>query len=298
MLTFVAIVVDGLVYASWLFIVALGLTLIFGVMRILNVAHGALYSVGAYTAASMIGAYFERGYPAALSYAVLLLAAIVVGIVLGLLLERGLLRFYYGRDEVLIVLVTYAVFLMFEDVIRLVWGTSPYFAYQPYTFLGNTQVGRLNFANYDLSLIGVALITGGTLWWGLNRTRWGKLLSVVIHDRELASALGINVSRVFTVTFVVGAILGALGGAVTAPMISVTFGIGVEVIVLAFAVVVIGGMGSVPGAILGAFLVGLARSMAVHLLPQLELFVIYGIMTLVLTFRPQGLFIRAAARKI
>src|SRR5271154_3663443 len=106
MLTFVAIVVDGLVYSSWLFIVALGLTLIFGVMRILNVAHGGLYSIGAYAGASMIGAYFDRGYPAMLSYGVLLVAAIVVGIVLGLILERGLLRFFSDRDAVIIPLVT------------------------------------------------------------------------------------------------------------------------------------------------------------------------------------------------
>jgi len=298
MLTLVAIVVDGLVYSSWLFIVALGLTLIFGVMRILNVAHGGLYSVGAYTAAWMIGVYFERGFPALLSYAVLLLAAILVGLVLGLLIERGLLRFFYDRDEVIIVLVTYAVFLILEDLTRLVWGTSPYFAYQPYAQLGNTQAGELNFSNYDLSLIGLALVTGGVLWWSLNRTRWGMLLRVVIHDRELAQAMGIHVARVFTLTFVIGAILGALGGAFTAPMISVSSGIGVQVIVLAFAVVVIGGMGSIPGAILGALIVGLSRSAAVHLLPQLELFVIYGVMSLVLTFRPQGLFVRAAARKI
>jgi len=298
MLTFVAIVVDGLVYASWLFIVALGLTLIFGVMRILNVAHGGLYAVGAYTSAAMIGAYFRGGYPPALSYLLMLASAAFVGTILGLLLERGLLRFFYQRDEVIIVLVTYAVFLMLEDAIRLIWGTDAYFAYQPYSLLGNTQAGGLNFANYDLTLIGLAVITGGALWWALNRTRRGMLLRVVIHDRELALFMGINVARVFTVTFVIGAILGALGGAFTAPMISVTFGIGVEVIVLAFAVVVIGGMGSVPGAVLGALIVGLSRSAAVHLYAELELFVIYAVMTLVLAFRPQGLFVRAAARKI
>lgn len=298
MLNLLAIVVDGLVYSSWLFVVALGLTLIFGVMKILNVAHGGLYAVGAYTAASMVGWYFDRGLPALGSYAVLLVSAVVVGTTLGLLLERGLLRFFYDRDEVIVVLVTYAVFLMLEDFIRLVWGTNPYFAERPYALLGNTQVGKLSFSNYDLSLIGLASVAGGALWWALNRTRWGTLLRVVIHDREIARAMGINVGRMFTLTFAAGAILGALGGAFTAPMISVTFGIGVEVITLAFAVVVIGGLGSIPGALLGALIVGMSRSAAVHLVPQLELFAIYAVMSLVLTFRPQGLFVRAAVRRI
>lgn len=298
MLTLVAILVDGLVYSSWLFIVAVGLSLIFGVMKVLNVTHGSLYAFGAYTAATLVGAYFNAGWPAAGGFLVMPLAALVVGAVLGLVLERGLLRWMYGRDEVLIVLVTYAAFLMLEDVILLVWGTSPQFAYQPYALLGNTSVGRLAFANYDLSLMGLSLALGALLWWALMRTRQGKLLQAVIHDREMAQAMGINVNRMFTLTFILGAVLGALGGAVTAPQISVTPGIGVEVIVLAFAVVVVGGLGSIPGAATGALIVGIMRSTAVHLFPQLELFVIYAVMALVLAFRPQGLFGRAAARKI
>jgi branched-chain amino acid transport system permease protein len=298
MLTLLAILVDGLVYASWLFIVAVGLSLIFGVMKILNVAHGSLYAFGAYAAATLIGAYFNAGWAPLGSFAVMLLAAVAVGAILGLALERGLLRFMYGRDEVIIVLVTYAAFLILEDSILLIWGTNPYFAFQPYALLGNASVGRLAFANYDLSMIGLSVVTGVLLWWALTHTRQGKLLQAVIHDREMAQALGINVTRVFTVTFVLGAMLGALGGAVTAPQISVTPGIGVEVIVVAFAVVVIGGMGSIPGAAIGALIVGLIRAATVHLFPQVELFVIYAVMSLVLAFRPAGLFGRAAARKI
>jgi branched-chain amino acid transport system permease protein len=298
MLTLVAIFVDGLVYSSWLFIVAVGLTLIFGVMKVLNVAHGALYAFGAYAAAAMIGAWFNADWSPMGSFSILLIAAVGVGLVLGLLLERGLLRFMYGRDEVIIVLVTYAAFLILEDVLRLVFGGSALFAFQPYALLGNTQVGPLAFANYDLSLVVIACIVGGGLWWALMRTRQGKLLQAVIHDREMAQAMGIDVTKVFTVTFVLGAMLGALGGAITAPQISVTPGIGVEVIVLAFAIVVIGGMGSIPGAAVGALIVGMMRATAVHLFPQVELFVIYAAMSLVLAFRPNGLFTRAVARKI
>jgi branched-chain amino acid transport system permease protein len=132
----------------------------------------------------------------------------------------------------------------------------------------------------------------------LKYTRYGRLLTVVIFDREAAAAFGINVTVVYTVTFIIGAMLGALGGAVMAPKISITLGIGVEVIVLAFAVVAIGGMGSVEGALIGALIVGISRAAAIHLLPQLELFVIYAVMTLVLAFRPYGLFRQAQPRKI
>ena len=298
MLTALAILIDGLVYSSWLFIVAVGLSLIFGVMKILNVAHGSLYAFGAYGAATMVGIYFDAGWAPLGSFAMLLLAALVMGVILGIVLERGLLRFVYGRDEVIIVLVTYAAFLILEDVIKLIWGVDPYYAAQLYGLLGMTEISLLVFSNYDLALIGLALFIGGSLWLTINRTRWGKLLLAVIHDREMSQAFGINVTRVYTVTFVLGAVLGALGGAVTAPMISVTPGIGVEVIILAFAVVVIGGMGSVPGAVIGSLIVGLSRAAAVHLLPEIELFVIYGVMSLVLIVRPQGLFGRTADKRI
>jgi branched-chain amino acid transport system permease protein len=180
----------------------------------------------------------------------------------------------------------------------VIWGTDAYFAFELYSLPGNLDVMDINYPNYELSLIGVALVVGGLLWWGINGTKWGKLMLAVIHDREMAEAFGINVTRVFTVTFILGAILGALGGAFTAPMISVTPGMGVEVIVLAFAIVAIGGMGSIPGAVVGSLGVGIVRATAVHLMPELELFIIYAVMALVLAFRPQGLFGRAEARKI
>jgi branched-chain amino acid transport system permease protein len=295
---FYVILVDGTIYFSWLFIVSIGLTLIYGVMKILNIAHGSFYALGAYTAASAVGAYFAGNYPAAGSFLVLILAGVAVGGVIGFLIERGLLRAMYGRDEIVLVLVTYAVFLVFEDLIKLVWGVDPYFAYQPYALLGRVGIGGVGFAVYDLCLLALAILLGIFAWWALNRTRQGKLLLVVIHDREISTAMGINVSRMFTATFVIGAMLGALGGALTAPGISVVPGIGVDVIVLAFAVSVIGGLGSIAGAAIGALIVGLARASAVHLLPEVELFVIYAVMAVVLAFRPQGLFGRAAARKI
>lgn len=292
------ILVNGVTYASWLFLVAAGLTLIYGVMNILNVAHGSLYALGAYAAAWAVGEYLAGGGPVSVSYALLLAAALIVGLALGPAIERGVLRWLYERDEIVIVLATFALFLMLEDAIKLVFGAESYMPYQPYGALGYAPVGGIAFPVYEFCLVGLSATVGALAWFGLNRTRAGKLLQAVIHDREISLALGIDVRRVFLVTFTIGAILGALGGAATAPMISVVPGIGVEVIVLAFAVVVIGGLGSIEGAAVGALLVGIGRTLAVNFVPELELFVVYGVMALVLAARPRGLFGRAEARRI
>ena len=298
MLTAFAILTDGLVYAAYLFIVAIGLTLIFGVMKILNVTHGSFYAFGAYGAATAAGIYAAGDWNAALGFLFMLTFAMAIGLVMGLILERGLLRLVYGKDEVIIVLVTYATFLILEDVVVLIWGPQSYAAYQPMVAAGNIEIGELILSNYDIVLVLIAAMVAILAYWSLKFTRYGRLLTTVIFDRETAAAFGINVTVVYTVTFVIGAMLGALGGAVMAPKISVTLGIGVEVIVLAFAVVAIGGMGSIEGALVGALIVGICRAAAVHLVPQIELFVIYGVMALVLVARPYGLFVRAQPRKI
>lgn len=298
MLTTFAILTDGLVYAAYLFIVAIGLTLIFGVMKILNVAHGSFYTFGAYGAATAVGIYFDRGLPDAGGFLLMVLFAMAIGLVLGLILERGIMRFVYGKDEVVMVLVTYAVFLILEDVVILVWGPRSYAAYQPLLSAGNIEVGNLILSNYDLGLIAFAAMLAVASYGALKFTRYGRLLTVVIFDREIAAAFGVNVTVIYTATFVIGAMLGTLGGAIMAPKIAVTLGIGVEVIVLAFAVVAIGGMGSIEGAFVGALIVGLCRAAAVHLVPQIELFVIYGVMAFVLVIRPHGLFVRAQPRRI
>lgn len=298
MLTTVAIVVDGLGFSAWLFLSSVGLTLIYGVMRILNIAHGGFYALGAYSAAWSIGLYMQTGGSVALTFLLIPMAALIAGVIAGLLIERGILRFMYGRDEVLMVLVTYAIFLILEDVTKLIWGTDSYVAYQPAYYFGSIDVLGIPYTVYKFIVIGVALTVGLVIWWGLNQTRVGKLLRVVIEDREVSASLGINVTRFFTVTFVIGAVLGALGGAVAAPEISVTPGVGAEIIVLAFAVIVIGGMGSIGGAMIGAIIVGFARAFSVHIYPPAELFSIYLVMAVVLAFRPYGLFALTEGRKI
>lgn len=292
------ILIDGLVYGSYLFMVAVGLTVICGVQKILNVTHGSFYAFGAYLAATLLILYARLEWPQFGAFAVMLLAAVFLGIVFGVVIERGLLRHLYHEDEHIIVLATFAAFLALEDVLLLIWGTDPYIAAEPLGLLGRTDIAGLPFDNYSLSMVLLSAVVAGVLWYGLNRTTFGKLLLAVIHDRELAQAMGIDVNRVFLATFMVGSFLGALGGAYQAPAISVQPGIGVEVIVLAFAVVVIGGMGSIPGALIGSVVVGVARAFAVHQEPALELFVIYMIMALVLILRPQGLFAPARARRI
>ena len=294
----VTILVDGLTYASWLFIVAVGLTLVFGVLKILNIAHGSFYALGAYAAASFVAWGATLKWAPAWSLVAMLLAAVAVAVAMAPLTERGLLRFFYGRDEVLLVLVTYALFLILEDVTKLVWGANPHYVSEPYGLFGSLHLGVQTWVGYDFALVALALVVGGAVWWGLNRTRAGKITLAVIHSAEVASSMGVNVSRVYIGAFSIGIFLAALGGAFTAPMISVQPGVSVGVIVVSFAVVIIGGLGSIEGAAIGALIVGLARSLAVHIAPVAELFSIYIVMAVVLMFRPEGLFQRIQARRI
>lgn len=292
------ILIDGLTYASWLFIVALGLTLVFGVLKILNVAHGSFYALGAYAAATLVGWFASLQLAPSLSIIAMLLAAVAVAALVAPLCERGLLRTFYGRDEVLLVLVTFALFLILEDVTKLIWGVNPLYVSEPYMLFGTVEFADLSYVGYDFVLVAVALVVGTAVWWGLTRTRTGKIVLAVIHSEEVAASMGVNVSRIYTLAFGTGIFLAALGGALTAPMISVQPGVSVGVIIVSFAVVIIGGLGSIPGAAIGALIVGLARSAAVHLMPEAELFSIYGVMAIVLMFRPEGLFQRVQARKI
>ena len=292
------IVIDGVTYASWLFIVVLGLTLVFGVLKILNIAHGSFYALGAYVTATLVSLAASWALPPAMSLVAMLLAAVLVAVLVAPLTERGLLRFFYGRDEVLLVLVTYAMFLMMEDLTKLIWGANPFYVSEPYGMFGSIDIGTQTYVGYDFMLVALAVVVGLGVWWGLNRTRFGKIVTAVIHSAEVASSMGIQVSRVYMLAFAVGIFLAALGGAFTAPMLSVQPGLSVGVIIISFAVVIIGGLGSIEGAAIGALIVGLARALAVHVWPVAELFSVYLVMALVLMFRPQGLFQRIQARKI
>ena len=295
------IVLDGVVFASYLFLVSAGLTFIYGVMRILNVAHGSIYGLGAYMGAWLILRLWPGGsgaIPPALSFLFLLLEALFMGVIIGPLLERLFIRRVVGRGEVIPLILTFALFLILDDVMKLIWGVDPLLADMPYSMLGSVRLVGINYPLYPFLLTGIAALAALVMWLIINRTRFGKLVISVIADREVSSALGINVPRIYTFAFTLGALLATIGGAFIAPMISVVPGISVEVIILSFAVTTIGGLGSVPGAAIGAVLVGLLRSAAVHTVPELDLFVIYALMTLILLIKPRGLFGGVEARRI
>ena len=292
------VALDGLSYAAWLFLVSAGLTFTYGVLRILNLAHGNLYALGAYFGATLVLRYAANGSAVALSYGLLLLAAVMVGIVVGPVIEVFFLRRIYARDEEEQLLLTFSISLILEDLVKLIWGVTPIFADMPYTYLGRVRLGGVNYAWYPFLLTAIALVVAGLLWVVLTRTRLGKVLASVIADREVSLTLGINVPRVYTLAFTAGAVLAALGGSLTAPMFSLVPGVGADVLVTSFAVIAIGGLGSIGGAALGAIVVGLARSAAVYFFPELDLFAIYFIMALVLLFRPQGFFGEIEVRRI
>lgn len=296
---FMLAIMDGVSYASLLFLVALGMTLVFGVMRILNMAHGSLYAFGGYAAASIGLWVAAAGVPPAWSLAVLVLAAILVGTLLGAAMEVSLLRRIYDKEPMLQLLVTFAAFMIFEDLQRMIFGVQPYSYSAIVDYLGVVDVIGITYTRYQLFVLpGAAILIFIALRSFLRYSRMGKQIVAVAHHREVSMAMGINVKRICLFTFVVGSILGALGGALALPTTSWVPGSGAEMIVLSFAVVATAGLGQIEGALIAAVLIGLARSFAVYLLPEIEVLVPYLIMVLVLLFKPEGLFSVAQARRV
>lgn len=286
---------DGLSSAGLIFLVAVGLNLVFGVLRIVNVAHGSLYAIGAYSAAS-IGIFVTGlGLPAWTSIPVLIISAALVGAVVGPLIERFLLRRIYAQEEVVQLLVTFALFMILEDVQKLIWGVQPIHHDAAMKLMGTIDVpfgaDFIPFTNYQLFLLpGFAIITLVGLAWFLRRTLTGRVIVAVTTDREAATAMGIDAAKIFLLTFTFGAMLAALGGALSSPTAALVPGIGAQTIVLSFAVVATAGLGQIEGAALTSLMMGLGRSIAVYFEPELEVVVPYIIMVLVLLVRPQGLF--------
>ena len=290
---------DGVSYAALLFLVALGLTLIFGVMRILNVAHGALYAWGGYFAATLGLAIVKFSLPAWLGLPALFAAALIIGGALGTVLEFALLRRILDKDPILQLLVTFAAFMVLEDLQRLIWGVQPVFVSEVVNQLGTLTVAGVTYTRYQLLFLpAVAVVAFVALRWFLDRTALGRQVTAVTHHREVATAMGVNTARVTWLTIAIGGALGALGGALSSPTTSFTPGIGADMMVLSFAVVATAGLGQIGGAALAALLIGLARSFSIYLLPEAEVVMPYLIMVAVLLWRPEGLFSTAAARRI
>jgi branched-chain amino acid transport system permease protein len=290
-------VLDGLSYAALVFLVSVGLSLIFGVLRIVNVAHGSLYAYGAYVAATISLAVTPVS--PWLTFPALLVAAVAVGIVIGGLLERFLLRPVYGREEVLQLLITFAVFMIMDNLQRLIWGVQPIFAAEPVKLLPNITVLGVNYTSYQvivLPLCAAATLIG--LRYFLRYTLAGAVILAVTEDREAATAIGVDARKVFLVTFMIGASLAALGGALASPTTSLVPGMGTDMIVLSFAVAATAGLGQIEGAAVTALMIGLARAFVIYLQPEFEVLVPYLIMVVVLLMRPMGLFGVSKVRKI
>ena len=290
---------DGLSYAALVFMVAVGLTLIFGVLRVLNVAHGSFFAMGAYTTASVGSAIFAAGFAPWLAFPLMAVSAILIGVLVGGTVEKLLLSRIYEMEDVLQILVTFAVFMMLEDVQRLIWGVQPLFESTAVNLLGTIEVFGIVYTKYQLLFLpAVAASVLILLRLGLRHTLTGHLILAVTEDREAAISIGIDAQKVYLVTFIVGASLAAFGGALASATTSVIPGMGADMIVLSFAVVATAGFGQIDGAAIAAVLIGLGRSFAVYLYPELEVLMPYLIMFVVLLIRPNGLFAPVEARKI
>lgn len=289
---------DGMTQAALLFLVALGLTLIFGVMRILNVAHGSFYAFGGYAAAT-VGSLMANGESIPLSLLALFIGAVAIGLVLGMVIEIGLVRRILTIDPVMQLLATFAVFMIMEDLQRLLWGASPVSVSYAVDAMGTVKVGVVTYTAYQLLLLPmVAVAVFIALRWSLGNTRFGRQIMAVTHHREVATAMGINAKLIGLLTFCLGTIMGTLGGALASPTTSLVPGIGGDMMVLSFAVVAVAGLGQITGTAVAALLIGMGKAFAVYLLPELDVLVPYLIMLVVLLWRPQGLFAVEQARRV
>jgi branched-chain amino acid transport system permease protein len=296
--TLIPLLIDALANAALIFFVAVGLTLVFSVLRILNVAHGSFYSIGAYTAAALGMWIVSSGLPGWLTFPSLLVSAVLVAALLGPAIERTLVRWTYGKSEAVQILVTFGLFLILEDLQRIVFGVNSFYEDTPMALLGSTELGGVVYLNYQLLLIGLAAMTVVGLKFVIGHTRLGRLVAAVVADREISQAMGINTDRVFMIAFTFGVFLAALGGALATPTSGVTPGLGADTMVLAFAVAAIGGLGRIEGAAVAALIVAAARVLAIYYMPAFDAVAPYIVMLVVLLIRPYGLFGTSAARRI
>jgi branched-chain amino acid transport system permease protein len=276
---------SGLTAAMFLFLIASGLSLIFGVLRVLNFAHGSFYMVGAYLAYQIVqwvGTGPGRFWWAALGAA--------VGIaILGGLVERLLLRHLYGKEELYQLLFTYALVLVLSDVAKVIWGTQQLSVSRPPGLAGAFRLFGATIPYYNLFILLLGPAIALVFWLILTRTRAGRLIRAAALDREMLGALGVDVTRLYTAVFVIGSFLAGLGGALVTPVKTIVPGMDVEIIVEAFIVVVIGGLGSFWGTFLGALIYGQVLSFGILIFPRFSIFSVFALMAVVLILRPWGL---------
>lgn len=284
----VDIVLGGTFHAAILFLVAAGLQLVFGVQKIVNLACGSFYALGAYFGISAVAAAVSLGLPPLLFFPVLVLAGLVIGLV-GLPIER-ILSTVYRRDESYQLLLTFGLLLMFQDIFRFIWGATPRTMDDVYMAYGTAEILGTRVPAYNLLVIAASLALAVGLGLFLQRTKTGRIVRATAENRDMAEGLGVNASRIFALVFTVGCMLGTVGGALVVPSSAASLEMAVELVVESFAVVVIGGLGSMRGALVGALIVGLMRGLAISFMPEMELLSIYIVVVAVLIFRPAGLF--------
>jgi branched-chain amino acid transport system permease protein len=283
---------NALLYASVLFLIAGGLSLIYGVMRIVNLAHGNLFAVGAFLTASAVGQWFA-GSESAFLYLLLPIGALGAA-ALGAIVEPTLLRPFYRRPEEYQLLVTFGLMMILEDLIRFIWGPYPISATVLFSKMGSAKVGNFVYPRYNLLVIAVGGLAALFLWAFIYRTKFGVILRATSQDMRRAAALGINVNLVYVEAFTIGCFMAGLAGAIIVPSQSAVLGMGVDALVLSFIVVVTGGLGSLEGALVGALIVGTVREIGISMFPEIELAVLYLIAAIVLMVRPAGLFGKTA----
>ena len=277
--------VSGLTAAMFLFLIAAGLSLIFGVLRVLNFAHGTFYMLGAYTAWQLVHWLGAGGG----SFWLSVLGAAGAVAILGGLVERFLLRHLYAKDELYQLLFTYALVLVLSDAAKIIWGTQQKGVARPPGLEGATTLFGATIPYYNLFIIALGLAIAGAFWYVLQRTRAGRLIRAAALDRETLGALGVNVSALYTGVFVLGSFLGGLGGALVTPVRTIVPGMDTEIIVEAFVVVVIGGLGSFWGTFLGALIYGQVLAFGILFFPRFSIFAVFALMAAVLIIRPWGL---------
>jgi branched-chain amino acid transport system permease protein len=283
------ILMSGIFHAAILFLVSAGLQVVFGVQKVFNLACGSFYALGAYVGISLVGFLLSAGLPQHLFILGLIAAGLILAVV-GPIIERGMLKFIYGRDVHFQLLLTFALVLIMEDLIRMSWGSAPQSTKGLYLLYGQINLLGAIIPVYNLVVIFTSLAIAVLIGFMLYRTKFGKIIRASAESSEMSEALGINMKSVNLKVFTLGTVLGTLGGALVIPAISAMPDMGVELIVLAFAVVVIGGLGSMKGAFVGALVVGILKSIAISFYPELEIFVIYLIVIGVLVYKPEGLF--------
>ena len=288
MISLLDVIIGGVFHAAVLFLVAAGLQLVFGVQKIVNLACGSIYALGAFFGVTAVNWAIAAGIPPMLFLPVLLAAGLVLGVI-GPFIEALLLTVYH-RDEAFQLLLTFALVLMFQDVLRFFWGANPQNLGDLVSIYGKVSAGALQVPTYNLLVIAASIAIAFGLGAFLQNTRYGRILRATAENREMSLALGVNVRWMYASVFTLGTVLGTVGGALVVPTAAASLDMPVELVVEAFAVVVIGGLGSMRGALIGALIVGLMRAAAIRWYAELEMLAIYLVVVIILIIRPGGLF--------